>query len=804
MLKKMSYHLKLLGVIFICILLVYGAIFFIVIEMEASFQEKLIRNNHHNLSNEMTMFIESNQTSDEVFSDRVLEFLKDAELEDLFYHSMIVIGNEIVIFGNETMQSTFQQPKNSHQMIISVLPNDWVLMTQIPQKLLASYKYRNIWLVVLSMMIMIGLTVLSYRLVLKIFGRPLRKLTKIAHSLVQGEKDVQDVEIHANTEIRILANEIFALREKLEILSIANQQFEDILSVSYLEKMDIEEFTLSVFEALSEFIGSKQLNLYIYDQEELRESCSYPTKQSANFYTGLRTYLVSRMDLEEEVHLSGEEYDLMIFPLHSQNRFLGYLVIEFPCDHQLRPQDREIIRFVQTRWVYARINTQYFERLKAEKKKLHIYSSKMELMVILANELRVIMDLPTFYQEVCRKICEYFGFNMAFLLQPSFEERGYRCPGFFNWEAPLGDSDLAMTLLSSQKLLQILEEIYQTGQEMYCQDISADLGEDWKLVEEFLGVSGSHEVVFLPVFRHQQVEGVLALEVTGIQLDPAMMGFVKIFSQIVGEEIARLNLLQEREKYVEELEIERKRLKENIGELERTKEALATERFKRMKDNLITEFSHDMRTPLTVLSGYLDLFRKNTFDPEMTEKIIRIMQEETNYLISMVENLLESAKILSDGKDGEQMTEVELAQWLEHLIKSHSLYRERVRLYTVGDVKLQILTDEGKLNKIITNLIDNACKYSKEQVKVIVKQIRGDATIIVKDYGIGINKTELPCIFKKFYRVKNVHTRGMRGSGLGLFIVKEYTEQLGGSVQVFSIPKKGTTFLLSFPNVNSR
>lgn len=775
-----------------------------ILEFEESNYEKLLHDNHHFLSSEITKFLESNQVSERAFREGLSKFIEDHDLGESFHNSLVATWDGKVIMGNETMQTIFYQQKKDYQMIVSFLPNDWVLMTRIPENLLAHYKHRNIWLIILSIMIMIGLTVALHKLVLQILARPIRKLTQVAHSLVQGEKAVEDVEIHANLEIRILANEIFALREKLEIVSTASKQFEDILSVSYLEKMDIEEFTLSIFEALSGFIGSEQLNLYIYDQEELRESYSYPAKQSANFYTGLRTYLVSQIELEEEeIHLSGEEYDLMIYPLRSQSCFLGYLVIEFPCDHQLRPQDREIISFVQTRFVYARINTQYFERLKAEKEKLHIHSSKMELMVILANELREVVDLPRFYQGVCRKICEYFGFNMAFLLRPSLEGSGYRCPGFFQWEAPLGDQSLATALLSSQKLTRILEEIYQTGREMYCQDISVCLGEDWKLVEEFLGVTGYHEVVFLPVFRHRQMEGVLALEVTGIQLDPMMMGLLKIYSQIVGEEIARLDLLQEREQYVEDLEIERKRLKENIGELERTKEALAIERFKRLKDNLITEFSHDMRTPLTVLSGYLDLFRKNAFNPEVTEKIIRTMQEETNYLISMVENLLESAKILSEGKDGEQVTEVGLARWLEHLIKSHSLYRERVSLHTVGDARLQLYTDEGKLNKIITNLIDNACKYSKDQVKIVIKQVHGDVAIIVKDYGIGMKRTELPCIFKKFYRIKNAKTRGMRGSGLGLFVVKEYTEQLGGSVQVYSIPNKGTTFLLCFPDENS-
>ena len=219
--------------------------------------------------------------------------------------------------------------------------------------------------------------------------------------------------------------------------------------------------------------------------------------------------------------------------------------------------------------------------------------------------------------------------------------------------------------------------------------------------------------------------------------------------------------------------------------------------------DFISTVSHELRTPLTSIRGFADtlLTSYDRLTPEQREKFLHIIKDQSNRLISLVENLLTVSKMQSN-KELLVYKSVDVIPFVEasiQMIKNQYKTHKYICNYEKNLPKIMIDTD--KFQQILLNLIDNASKYSPENstVNVSIKQNFNDNTLIIsiKDEGIGIKEEDLNKIFNKFSRIDSPLTRKIQGNGLGLYITKTLVEKMNGEINVES-SNSGSIFHIIF------
>ncbi|WP_080903221.1 sensor histidine kinase KdpD [Parabacteroides sp. Marseille-P3160] len=223
-----------------------------------------------------------------------------------------------------------------------------------------------------------------------------------------------------------------------------------------------------------------------------------------------------------------------------------------------------------------------------------------------------------------------------------------------------------------------------------------------------------------------------------------------------------------------------------------------------MKDDFTNNMTHELKTPIAVAYSASDTllnFRQGE-DKEKRNKYLQICKDQLSELTALVEQILsmsmERHKSILLNKEN-----IPLKELIQPLIEQHKLkaIKEVDFKVVIKPDNLTIKTDRTHLSNIISNLIDNAVKYSTDTVEVTIEAYENDSNgiIRVKDKGIGISRENLKHIFDKFYRVPTGNHYTVKGYGLGLFYVKTMTEKLGGTVSVESVPGKGSTFTIQIP-----
>jgi two-component system phosphate regulon sensor histidine kinase PhoR len=223
-----------------------------------------------------------------------------------------------------------------------------------------------------------------------------------------------------------------------------------------------------------------------------------------------------------------------------------------------------------------------------------------------------------------------------------------------------------------------------------------------------------------------------------------------------------------------------------------------------LKSRFVSNVSHELRTPLAVIKLYATLARKGR--PEKQAYYLQTIEQETHRLETMVENILDltrmDRKALSVNPESLAAEEV-IVQVME--VYEETAQKRGIELRNdVRDGLPSLWADKNHLIQMLTNLLDNALKYTPrgEVVWVAARELGSDSRrtleIAVGDGGIGIPEDEQERIFERFYRGSN-NTPGSTGTGLGLAIVKELMAQHGGRVTLKSRKGEGSTFALQFP-----
>lgn len=222
----------------------------------------------------------------------------------------------------------------------------------------------------------------------------------------------------------------------------------------------------------------------------------------------------------------------------------------------------------------------------------------------------------------------------------------------------------------------------------------------------------------------------------------------------------------------------------------------------RVKDEFIAVISHELRTPLaSVYGGALTLEQRDLTD-EMQQRLIGIIRSESTRLKRLVDDVLcvsrlESRRIESDGQPADPVAVLhEVAETAMETAPPNVSVVARVE-----EVLPRVASDADQLRHVLTNLVDNAIKYSPDggAVEVAARRVPGRVSFAVKDEGIGIPEEERERIFEKFTRLDPQMTRGIGGTGLGLYICHEIVRKLGGGISVTGNEGRGSTFAFEIP-----
>lgn len=223
-------------------------------------------------------------------------------------------------------------------------------------------------------------------------------------------------------------------------------------------------------------------------------------------------------------------------------------------------------------------------------------------------------------------------------------------------------------------------------------------------------------------------------------------------------------------------------------------------KLKRQQSNFLLSITHELKTPLASIKLYLETLQKRTLDKEQAATIVQNSLGDVSRLKDLVENVLLAAQ-LDNSKYELQLFEINLTENLQQTIHRFVTPRNMQNRFNVQlESDVYLVTDGSAIEMVLNNLMSNAVKYSPPDGKIEIT-LRTNSTHIlvsVSDEGQGIFPEDKKNIFTQFYRSGDEQTRKSKGTGLGLFIVKNLLTLLSGEIKVKNNQNKGTTFEFSF------
>jgi len=244
------------------------------------------------------------------------------------------------------------------------------------------------------------------------------------------------------------------------------------------------------------------------------------------------------------------------------------------------------------------------------------------------------------------------------------------------------------------------------------------------------------------------------------------------------------------------------------GRVVTLRDATAEHTLERARADFVTTASHELRTPLTAIYGSVRtlISRADALDESQRARLLRMIEQESEHLAQIVDQLLVTAQI-DRGRLRMEERDCDIAELCASVIEAAEARKpESIQLKLVAPKSSPPLKcDPPKLKQVLVNLVENAIKYSPEggRIEVRIADTPDRLRIDVQDEGLGIPPSEQARIFEKFYRLDAEMTRGVGGSGLGLYISREIVEQMGGLLSVRSRRGSGSTFTVTLPRIVS-
>jgi signal transduction histidine kinase len=245
--------------------------------------------------------------------------------------------------------------------------------------------------------------------------------------------------------------------------------------------------------------------------------------------------------------------------------------------------------------------------------------------------------------------------------------------------------------------------------------------------------------------------------------------------------------------------LENRRMAHRIATLEAQRELA------RMQDEFISTISHELRTPLGFIKGYVTTLLREDVDwnPETRAEFLRIVDDESDRLRELIDNLLDSSR-LESGRLGMTCEPTRVSALIRDTAeRTKSAYPEMDLRLEIAEHLPSVDIDATRISQVLDNLLSNAHKYAPDSRVIVRAKNRGNhLRLEVSDNGSGIHSDHIPHLFERFYRVPGNRST-VRGTGLGLYICRKIIEAHGGEIGVESEPGKGSTFYFNLPTIPS-
>jgi PAS domain S-box-containing protein len=221
-----------------------------------------------------------------------------------------------------------------------------------------------------------------------------------------------------------------------------------------------------------------------------------------------------------------------------------------------------------------------------------------------------------------------------------------------------------------------------------------------------------------------------------------------------------------------------------------------------LKSTFISVISHELKTPVALIKGYTSTLRRDdvSWDDEIVQDSLEVIEEEADHLTSLIENLLDASRLQAGGLSL-NLADMNFEIFAERLAERFRTQTDKHSV--VVDIPQDfpiVMADEGRLSQVISNLLSNAIKYSPEGGQIRISgQVRADQLILcIQDDGPGIAPGDIPHIFDRFYRAEEA-SRTTKGAGLGLYLTRAIIEAHGGRIWVEPRPGDGARICFSLP-----
>jgi signal transduction histidine kinase len=223
-----------------------------------------------------------------------------------------------------------------------------------------------------------------------------------------------------------------------------------------------------------------------------------------------------------------------------------------------------------------------------------------------------------------------------------------------------------------------------------------------------------------------------------------------------------------------------------------------------LQENFISTITHELRNPLGFIKGYTTTLLRSdtTWDQATQQEFLEIIDQETDRLEALIENLLDSARLQS-GQLQMKFQPVYLDSLVNTVVARTRLhYPSLVISVNIKKSLPPVVGDPGRLAQVLENLINNAVKYAPDSdIVITIKRQDNDGIIEIQDHGPGVAEQYLPHLFERFFRIPNQRP-DVHGSGLGLYICKQIVQANKGNISASSIVGQGTTFTITLPFTN--
>lgn len=401
--------------------------------------------------------------------------------------------------------------------------------------------------------------------------------------------------------------------------------------------------------------------------------------------------------------------------------------------------------------------------------------NKLTLLKNLILSSLSILDKDQLFEQIDEKTINSLGFKKGAIL------------GFNDFEAKLNIGFDAKELETVKLFLQHKKNVFITN---------SLVSSDYEICKGLISSLQSKDFLIAPIKARENIYTVFIISNLLIPTDikRAEKEIFSIICMYLGQCLDNIKLFEDIYHAKDELE---KKVKERTNEL--VKSLREIEIINKAKSDFISGVSHELRTPLTSIKGFSSLLVEGKFGklPEEAKKRLETIDDNVNKLVEMVNTLLDIARIES-GRTEVKIAPADLVKVIKDAAEllSPQIQSKGIRLVLDTAESLIAHIDKNLIERVFINLVGNATKFTPSggQIKISCKKENSHILAAVSDTGCGIEEENLDKIFKEFFRVDNSINKDLKGSGLGLSLVKRIIEIHKEKIWIESVVGKGTTF----------